>query len=682
MTGEYQQKAENTGDVVKSLAILPFRFLRPEKEDDKASLSVGLADALAAKLYDVQGLAIRPANSVLQLSKQISDPFELGQKLGVDYVLDGHILPVGERIRFSVQLLNISERNVFWAAQFDESEADIFQLEDLISARIVESLVPQFNPTTGKQKEKTPSVEPDTLPLPPAEITQSDEIEEETANSKNWRWAIVGVIVLLIGLGAFWAYQATRTTIKIVTLQKTIAILPFRSENELSSTLGTGLSEALTSKLGTIRAFSVRPASAGRGLLNAGKDAATIGREIGANYVVRGTMNSVGELRARVDIVNAATGETVWTENFVEPTQNLSNLQVKIAEGVVKFFKIQLSTPEREQLFKRYTENNLAYELYLVGRFQMADRSVENLSKAINTFNQAIEKDSNFALAYAGLADAHRLVGLYQVPAPLDATAQAKKNALQALSLDDTLGETHATLGEIKLIERDRPAAEQEYRRAIELNPSYASAHHWYALALSSMGRHEEALKEIKIAQGLDPYSPIIDAAAGMVYFFDRRYTEALAECEKALQKNPAFLPAHRVSRWIHQMTGNYDAALASYKKERNFSGDVNENDPGWMMTRGAVEAVGGRREEAIKLIERSLTYGMVKNNPKAFAYGIAEAYAFAGDKENALLWLEKAEVSQNRAFVYAQVDPIFLEKFGNDPRYLAIIKKLQTPLE
>lgn len=678
MTLEHQQKAENTA---KSLAILPFRFLRPDKAEDKDSLGVGLADALAARLYSVGGLAIRPANSVLQLSKQTSDPFELGRKLGVDYVLDGHILPVGERIRFSVQLLDISERNVFWAEQFDESETDVFQLEDLISSRIVESLVPQFNGTAEKQKEKTGSHEPDTLPLPPAEITQTDEIEEDV-KPKNWRWAITGAVVLLIGLGAFWAYQATRPTIKIVTIQKKIAILPFRSENELSNTLGIGLAEALTSKLGTIRSFSVRPASAGRGLLNAGKDAATIGREIGANYIVRGTMSSIGELRARVEIVNAATGETVWTENFVEPTQNLSNLQGKIAEGIVKFFQIDLSSAERKQLNKRYTENNLAYELYLVGRFQMADRTADSINKAINTFNQAIEKDPDFALAYSGLADAYRLQRLYQVPSPPELFELSKANALKALSLDEDLAEARATLAEIKLGERNRFAAEQEFRRAIELNPSYASAHHWYALALTTMGRHAEALKEIKVAQQLDPSSDIISAAVGMVYFYDRRYTEGLAECEKVLQRNPAFTPAHRISRGMYQMMGNYDAALRAYKKERNFLGDSDENDRGWMMTRGAVEAVSGRREAAVRLIERSLTLELVKNNPHSFGYEIALGYAYADDKENALLWLEKAETARDRKLIYAPVEPIFLDKLGNNPRFTALVKKLQTPLE
>jgi tetratricopeptide (TPR) repeat protein len=195
------------------------------------------------------------------------------------------------------------------------------------------------------------------------------------------------------------------------------------------------------------------------------------------------------------------------------------------------------------------------------------------------------------------------------------------------------------------------------------------------------MGKHSEALKEIKIAQQLDPSSDIISSAAGMIYFYDRRYVEGLTECERVLQRNPAFTPAHRISRGIYQMMGDYEAALRAYKKERNFLGDADENERGWMMTRGMVEAISGRREAALKLIEQSLTLDLVRNNPQSFGYEIALAYAYAYDKENALLWLEKSEAARERKLIYAPVEPIFLDKLANEPRFAALVKKLQTPL-
>lgn len=680
------QNSEKYFGAAKSLAILPFRFLRSgEAADDDKSFGIGLADALAARLYDVPKLVVRPTSSILLLVKGSTEPFEVGKKTKVDYVLAGHILTVGERLRFTVQLLSIQNHSVVWAGQFDEAETDIFSLEDSISARVVEALEKQFfNEAAAKFAAAVP--ESVTIEMTPAEITAGRKIDSTTEiklPSKRLKfWAVSAAIALLIGTAAFFALRQTPAVeVKHSEAAKTLVILPFRSESEASRMLGVGLADALTSKLGTVHALSVRPATAGRGLVNAGRDPAAIGREVNANYVVRGTLNNQNGLQAAVEIVSAATGEVLAAENIGEPSANLSLLQVKIAESIVKFFKLALSPTETAQINKRHTENNLVYELYLIGRFQLADRNLENLRKAVETFQRTVEKDSNFALGYAGLADAHRLIGLYQTPAPPDTVAKSKENALKALSLDDSLGEVHAALGEIRILERDRLAAEQEYRRAIELNPSYASAHHWYALSLSSMGRHEEALREIQIAQRLDPYSAIVDTAAGMIYFFDRRYAEALAECDKALQKNPALPPAYRVSRWVHLMTGNYEAALDTYKKERNYLGDIDENERGWMMSKAAVEAVGGKRELALELINRSLTDPKVKNDPQTYAYEIALGYAFADDKENALLWLEKAETAEERGFVYAQVEPILQDKLGGDPRFAALVRKLQTPL-
>ncbi len=205
--------------------------------------------------------------------------------------------------------------------------------------------------------------------------------------------------------------------------------------------------------------------------------------------------------------------------------------------------------------------------------------------------------------------------------------------------------------------DRNVVSAESNYRRAMELNPSYPRAYHWYALMLSALGRHDEAIANIKTAQKLEPRSAIVRAAVAQVYFYAKNYPEAINACRQSLAINEKFVPAYKSLRMIYQATGNYEETLATYQKERIYSNDTDEKNPNWLMITAQVEAVGGKREEALRNLNLAIAAPSVKNNPNTYSYEIAVAYALLDDRENALKWLAIADKSRAHSFSFAQVD-------------------------
>jgi tetratricopeptide (TPR) repeat protein len=350
-------------------------------------------------------------------------------------------------------------------------------------------------------------------------------------------------------------------------------------------------------------------------------------------------------------------------------------LQNLLAAEILSALSLSPTADEARRINKRPTENVFAYELYLIGRFQMINRTPDNLRRAIQIFNQAVERDPNFALPRVGIADCYSLLALYDIPPPPDAYKIAEENAQRALALDPELSEAHASLGYVKFNgDYDFLAAEKEFRRAIELNPSYAPAHHWFALALSGARRHDEALAEIEIAKKLEPTAPAIRTAAGIVLFHARRYEEALVQTAEALKINPAFVPAHKTSRWIYQALGDAEAALAAFQKERSYSGAKDE-DLGWLIIQAQVEALARRRVQAAQMLEKALNDRFVLNNPTSYSNEIALAHAALDDRDKALMWLEKAIEAKDHGICFIGVEPR-LDKLRNDSRFAALMQR------
>ncbi|MCW5961811.1 MAG: protein kinase [Pyrinomonadaceae bacterium] len=454
----------------------------------------------------------------------------------------------------------------------------------------------------------------------------------------------------------------------------TVVVMPFEVHDQnVDKSVGTGIAESLSSKLGTLKKLTVISASSAKEIEDL--PIPEIGKTLGVGYIVRGSINSPGSFAA--EFVNASDGSIIWREEFPDD-RDLLDAQRKIAEKIWQTLEFEPSPAELRQISKVYTNDRRAYELYLLGRFQMTNRSPESLKRSIITFSEAASLDPNFALAYAGLADAYALLNLYEIPSSPDAYDKAIANARRALSLDESLAEAHASLAYVKFYkERDRAGAELEFRRAIQINPSYATAHHWFALALAAMNNAPESISEAKTAQFLDPVSPSIKAASAMTLFYAGQFDEALRETEAALKINSTFVPAYKVRRWIFQVSGNYDAAIDSFLRERSLSGggDI----PGWFVTQAQVEALGPRRAQILSELTKAIEDESVKSNPQAYSYEIALAFAALGEKQKALEWLETAEKTRNHSFNFIETDPR-LVSLRSDPRFSALVAKLNRP--
>lgn len=457
---------------------------------------------------------------------------------------------------------------------------------------------------------------------------------------------------------------------------KSIAVLPFKTEgaNEMDTSLGVGLADVLTSKLGQIKQLSVRPTSAVRRYEESPMDAREVGRELSVTHVVQGTLRSEGEgVQVSAQLVSVSDGKVLWAERFDEQMTDISMLQSSISERVLRALTLELTPVEREQIAKLYTRNSQAYQLYLVGRYYLGRRTVTGINQAIELFTRSTRSDSNFALAYAGLADCYALLNLYGTPPPKDAYARAKENATKALTLDQSLAEAHTSLAYVKFYhDRDRTGAEAEFRRSIELNPSYATARHWFAIALTTMGRYDEAVESIRRAHQFDPRSAIITSASGMILFYAGRYDEALQECRKAIEIDPGIIPAHKVMRWIYQALGNHDGAMAAFQLERSFSGGG--DGPGWQVLLAQVQAINDKAT-ARATIDRAVSSPEVRREGDFLTYEIALAYAAVDDRDKSLEWLAKAESTRNHGFNFVEVDPR-LDNIRSDPRFAELMSR------
>ncbi|MEZ5343958.1 MAG: protein kinase [Pyrinomonadaceae bacterium] len=492
-------------------------------------------------------------------------------------------------------------------------------------------------------------------------------------------YAVFALLLLTTAFGYFYYVSNTdpdrRAGMPPIRSQS-IVILPFKSNGAANENLGIGLADALSNRLGYIRRLSVIAPNSGRSVKD--KNIVEIGGELNVGYVLSGTLeNNAGQLRITAELTEPDDQKVLWSENFLVKDGNLFEAQSRIAERVWTSLGVEPLPAEREQVSRVYTRDPSAYELYLIGRYQLTNRSPENIRKAINTFNQAVSRDPQFALAYAGLADGFALLKSYEFPPPPDVHEKAKEYALKALELDENLVEAHTSLAYIKFYnERDREGAELEFRRAIQLNPSYSQAHHWFGLLLLTLNRSIDAVGEMKTAVELDPNSYIVKTALAMAYFHNKQYDDTIRECELVLAESSEFLPALRVLRWAHLMKKDYNAARSVFQKEFSHGGGET-NDPGWYMIEAQVESLGANKKEIAEKLDQAVKAPIIVKALPAFSYENALAYNMLGEKDKAFQWLETAESSGDNGFLLLEVDPRF-ENLRSEPRFKNLVGKLK----
>jgi serine/threonine protein kinase/tetratricopeptide (TPR) repeat protein len=484
------------------------------------------------------------------------------------------------------------------------------------------------------------------------------------------------VIALAAVVALFFYFRSRAPQRQTPAATKSVVVLPFKPKvpSEADKLMGVGLADVVTSRLGQIKQLSVRPASASRRYLESNLDPRQIGAELGVEYVISGDLSHEGDrLGLELQTFSLRENKVVWKAAIHVKLTDIATLQNAIALGIQRSLTGEPSSPGQMIFAKRATENSEAYQLYLTGRYHWGKRSAAGFKEAIKSFDEAIRIDPKFALAYAGLADCYTLLQFYQDASAPNAYRMAKENALKALSLDDSLAEAHASLAQVMFyFERDRRGAEAAFRRAIDLNPSYATAHHWLANALTAMRRHDEAISEIKEAERLDPRSAIIKVAVGLNYAYSRQLDRGLDECRRALELDPTSLQAHRMMRWIYQAMGRYDEAFAAYQNEKRSSGAVEGE---WPVILAQLQAIGGRREEAVATLKQGIATLSPIREGDFQPFEVAVAYVLLGDRDRALEWLAKSEAVKSINFNFALVEPR-LESIRSDPRFAELVKK------
>jgi len=457
-------------------------------------------------------------------------------------------------------------------------------------------------------------------------------------------------------------------------LSPSIAVLPFTnlSADPEQEYFCDGMAEEIINALTHIEGLRVVARTSAFAFKNKHEDIRDIGRKLNVKTLLEGSVRKAGSrLRITAQLVNVTDGYHLWSERYDREMEDVFAIQDEISLAIVDRLKVNLLGEEKAALVKRYTDNLEAYNLYLKGRYFWNRRSEGGLQRAIEFFQQAIEKDPSYALPYTGIADCYNILGWYGYISPKKAFPRAKTAAEKSLKMDDTLAEAHTSLAAVReFYDWDWLAAEREYKRAIDCNESYASVHHRYAEYLSYMGRHEESIAEIKRAQELDPLSLPINTVVGEVYYYARQYDQAIEASQRTIEMDPSFVVAHFFLAFAYAQKAMYDEAIAEARKAMELSG---EGIPIFVALLGTIYSYSGKRDEAEKVLDE--LYELSKQRYVSPFY-IALIYVGLSQKDQAFEWLEKAYDEHDHALETLKVDPM-LDSVRSDPRFKALLKKM-----
>ena len=432
-----------------------------------------------------------------------------------------------------------------------------------------------------------------------------------------------------------------------------------------------GMADTLITKLSNSGEMIVPSLTSVRQYGGLDQDPLAAGRKLGVNSVLEGNVQKSGDrLRVTVRLIKVADGSSLWAGTFDEKFTDVFTVQDTISQKVAEALALRLSGEEQKRLTKRYTENVAAYQLYLTGRYHWNKLTPPEITKSIGFFQQAIELDPSYALAYVGLADAYRGLALTSDMPPKEVFPQAKAAATKALEIDESLAEPHAALAFIHMwFDWDWVGAEREARRAISLNPNSGFSHLAYAHVLSNLGRHEEAIAEGARARELDPTSLITNAREGMALYFARRYDEAKEGLLKTLELDPNFWVAHHFLGHVYLEKKNYPEAIAEFTKARDFS----RGNSAAISMIGYASARAGDAAKARAILDELKSQSAHQYIPP---YNIAVVYLGLGERDEAFAWLEKANEEHDALVSFLKIFPQW-DSVRSDPRFAAILKRI-----
>ncbi len=488
-----------------------------------------------------------------------------------------------------------------------------------------------------------------------------------------WRvrptWLIAGFAAVLVALVATSFLLRPRG--KAID---SLAVLPFTNASPDPNTeyLSDGITESLINSLSQLPSLTVMSRNSVFRYKGREIDAQAAGRELKVQAVLIGRVaQRSANVSISAELVDVRNNRQIWGDRFNRKVSDIQAVQEEIAREISGKLRQRLTGEEKKRLTKRYTESAEAYGLYLKGRYHWNKRTGEDIQKGIGYFQQAIEKDPTYALAYAGLADSYAILSEWSGLPSSETFPKAKAAALKALEIDDTLAQAHATLASI---DWDFSSAEKEYRRAIELDPKYPTAHHWYSLLLSNLGRHEQAIAEAERAYELDPLSPIISNVRTAAFYFARQYDRAIEAGRKTVELDKGFSPALLDLGFALEQKKMYPEAIAEFEEAVRLSGRGIQA----VAYVSHAYAVSGRREEAMRLIEELKGWAERGYDPLA---SIALVYAGLGQNDEAMRWLEKAYQARSAwlIFLALKVSPRW-DALRSDARFQDLLRRIGFP--
>jgi DNA-binding winged helix-turn-helix (wHTH) protein/TolB-like protein/tetratricopeptide (TPR) repeat protein len=614
---------------------------------------------LKSKVFDTLLVLVEESGRVLEKD-------ELMKKLWPDTVVEEANLSIyistlrralGERPGENRYIVTIPGQGYRFVAEVRESgngQAELLLQERTSVSVTVETEDEKLEPFSLNDIQKAE------VALPPA----------PSSPRRRLRYPLLLAGLLLAGLaGAGYYWWATRPALRGLPV-KSIAVLPFKQLNGgQDDYLGLGLADVLITRLDDLRQIKVRPTSAILRYRGTEQDAVAIGREQKVDAVLEGSIQRSGNnVRVTVQLVSVQDGAPLWSGLFDQQMADSLVFEDAITQRLVRVLALKLSDAERRTLAKRSTDNAEAYQLYLKGRFFWNKRTGEGVKKGLECFEQAVKLDPNYALAYVGIADCYfiELIGLPHE----ERRVRMKAAAMKALELDETLAEAHASLAWVKCwYEWDWAGAEQEFKRALELNPNYATAHHWYALYFSFLGRNEEALAEIKQAAELDPLSLIINANVGYILMCARLYDQAIASLHKTLEMDPTFSRTHIWLGESYTAKGMYAPAITELQQAVKLCGD----EPKIKGVLGHAYAKAGKRTEAVKIL-RELDKLCEKQanclDDRAILRTDLEG------KPTGFEMLQQAVAEHNSGMTVLKVHPYY-DDLRSDPRFTDLLRRV-----
>jgi TolB-like protein/Tfp pilus assembly protein PilF len=504
-----------------------------------------------------------------------------------------------------------------------------------------------------------------------------------TKGQKRHVWMYVVVIGAAISVALFFLGRYTvgnNATLRqndaatISLPEKSIAVLPFDnlSRDPDNAYFAEGVQDEILTRLAKVADLKVISRTSTQRFKSAPSDLRDIAKQLGVMNILEGSVQKANDqVRVNVQLINAMNDSHLWAEIYDRKLTDIFATESDIAKTIAETLQAKLTGSEKTAMSKEPTANSEAYELYLKGRFYWNKRTGADLLKAIDYFNQAIAKDPNYALAYSGLADSYLLLPPYGAAAPKDSVPQAKVAVKKALELDDTLAEAHASSARIiSGFDFDSIKAIAEFKRALQLNPNYATAHHWFGSGpLLALGQFDESIAEAKRSIELDPLSLINNADFGNDYYYARRYDEAIAQLRQTVEMEPRFYLARYYLGQALQAKGQLFEAIAEYRR----AAEVND-DPFVLALLGQAYARVGQQAEANKILAQ---LNQEAKSRYVGAYGLGLIFLGLGDKNRAMDELERAYRENDGNDIYnIRIDPM-LDDLRGDPRFEALAEKI-----